>query len=73
MYTGFCWGTPERKRLLGRPRRRWEDNNRLDFKEKGLSSWTGLISLGIQKSGWFGNEHSVSKKCEEFIGYLRDG
>ena len=29
-------GTPTRKRLLGRPRRRWEDNNRMDIKEVGI-------------------------------------
>jgi hypothetical protein len=26
-------GRPERKRSLGRPRRRWEDNNKMDFQE----------------------------------------
>jgi hypothetical protein len=26
---------PERKRLLGRPRRRWEDNIKIDLKEVG--------------------------------------
>jgi hypothetical protein len=28
-------GKPERKRPLGRPRRRWEDNNKVDLKEVG--------------------------------------
>jgi hypothetical protein len=28
-------GTPERKRLLGRPRRRWVDNIRMDLGEVG--------------------------------------
>jgi hypothetical protein len=28
-------GTPEGKRLHGRPRRRWEDNIRMDVKEIG--------------------------------------
>jgi len=27
-------GKPEGKRPLGRPRRRWEDNIRMDFQEK---------------------------------------
>jgi hypothetical protein len=31
-YTIFV-GKLERKRLLGRPRRRWEDNIRMDFRE----------------------------------------
>ena len=26
VYTGFWWGKPERKRPMGRPRRRWDDN-----------------------------------------------
>jgi hypothetical protein len=29
-------GTPARKRPLGRPRRRWEDNIRMDLKEIGM-------------------------------------
>jgi hypothetical protein len=28
-------GKPEGKRLLGRPRRRWEDNIKMDFQEVG--------------------------------------
>ena len=37
-------GKPEGKRPLGRPRRRWEDNIRLDLQEVGLGyeDWTGL-------------------------------
>ena len=27
-------GTPTGKRSLGRPRRRWEDNNNMDLKER---------------------------------------
>jgi hypothetical protein len=52
VYTGFWWGTSERKKPLGRPKRRWEYNNRLDFKEKGFTTLTGLILLKIQTSGW---------------------
>ena len=29
---------PTGKRLLGRPRRRWEDNFRMDLEEKGINS-----------------------------------
>jgi hypothetical protein len=32
-------GKPEGRRPLGRPRRRWEDNIRMDFREMGV--WTG--------------------------------
>jgi hypothetical protein len=35
---------PEGKRPLGRPRRRWMDNNRLDLQEvgRGYMDWIGL-------------------------------
>jgi hypothetical protein len=37
-------GKPEGKRLLGRPRRRWEDNIRMDLQEVGYGGmdWIGL-------------------------------
>jgi hypothetical protein len=37
-------GKPEGKRPLGRPRRRWEDNIRMDLQEVGCGSmdWIGL-------------------------------
>jgi hypothetical protein len=40
----FWVGKPEGKRLLGRPRRRWEDNIRLDLQEVGCGcvDWIGL-------------------------------
>ena len=31
-------GKPTRKRPLGRPRRRWEDNIRMDLKEIGIDT-----------------------------------
>jgi hypothetical protein len=38
-------GKPEVKRLLGRPRRRWEDNIRMDLQEVGCGSmdWIELV------------------------------
>ena len=30
-------GKPTEKRLLGKPRRRWEDNIRMDLKERGIN------------------------------------
>jgi len=52
-------GKPEGRRLLGRPRRRWEDNIEIDLQEVGWGH--GLDRVG---SGWgqvegcceFGNE-----------------
>jgi hypothetical protein len=37
-------GKPEGKRPLGRPRRRWEDNIRMDLQEVGCGcvDWIGL-------------------------------
>jgi hypothetical protein len=37
-------GKPEGKRLLGRPRRKWEDNIRIDLQEEGCGGmdWIGL-------------------------------
>ena len=32
-------GKPGGKRPLGRPRRRWEDNTKMDFQEVGGGSW----------------------------------
>ena len=31
-------GKPTGKTSLGRPRRRWEDNNRMNFKEIGINT-----------------------------------
>ena len=32
-------GKPTGKRPLGRPRRRWEDNIRMDLEESGINAW----------------------------------
>jgi hypothetical protein len=44
-------GKPERKRPLGRPRRRWEDNIIIDLREIG---WGGVdwIDLAQDKGQW---------------------
>jgi hypothetical protein len=45
-------GKPEGKRPLGRPRRRWKVNNRMDLREKeGGKLWTGCIWVRIGSSG----------------------
>jgi len=41
-------GKPEGKRPFGRPRRRWEDNIRMDIKELG---W-GLTDLDQNRDEW---------------------
>jgi len=40
-------GKYEGKRTLGRPRRRWEDNIKVDLQEGGWRALTGLIWLRI--------------------------
>ena len=41
---GVLVGKPERKKPLGRPRRRWEDNIKMDLQEVGggCEDWMGL-------------------------------
>jgi hypothetical protein len=40
---------PEGKKPLGRPRNRWEDNNKMDFRKWEVGVWTGLnwLRMGI--------------------------
>ena len=40
-------GKPTGKIPLGRPRRRWEDNIRMDLEEIGINAGIGLIRLRI--------------------------
>jgi hypothetical protein len=42
---------PEGKRQLGRPRRRWEDGIRTDFREIGLRLWIGFEWLRTGTGG----------------------
>jgi hypothetical protein len=43
-------GRPEGKRPLGRPRRRWEDNIKLELREIGIdgTNWIQLAQLRVQ-------------------------
>jgi hypothetical protein len=64
-------GRPEGRRPLGRPRRRWEDNIKIDLQEVGWGAWTGLIWLMIGTGGAgsceCGNEPSGTIKRGEFL------
>jgi hypothetical protein len=40
-------GKPEGKRLLGRPRHRWEDTIKMDLLDVGWGAWTGSVWLRI--------------------------
>jgi hypothetical protein len=44
-------GKARRKEPLGRPRRRWVDNIRMDLGEVGWGMWTGFIWLRIGTGG----------------------
>ena len=44
-------GKPERKRLLGRPRRRWEDNIKVDLQEIGCVG-IDWIELAQDRDRW---------------------
>ena len=44
-------GKPTGKRPLGRPRRRWKDNIRMDLVEIGIMLEIGLIRLRIGITG----------------------
>jgi hypothetical protein len=46
VYRVLVW-KPEGKRPLGRPRRRWEDNVRMDLQEVGCGreDWIGLAQV----------------------------
>jgi hypothetical protein len=44
-------GKPERKRSLGRPRRRWEDNIKMDLREIGWGC-TDWIDLAQDRDLW---------------------
>jgi hypothetical protein len=44
-------GTPEGKRPLGRPRRRWENNTEVDLREIVIDGRTGFSRLRIGSSG----------------------
>ena len=37
-------GKPTGKRTLGRPRRRWEDNTRMDLEEIGINAGNWMVS-----------------------------
>ena len=64
-------GKPEGKRPLGRPRRRWVDNIKMDLQEVGCGymDWIGLAQDrdSLAEACECGNEHSGSVKCGEFL------
>jgi hypothetical protein len=61
---------------LGRPRRRWEDNIKMDLKEVGYGDMDWIeLAQDRQVAGTCecGNEPSGSIKCGEFLYQLQTG
>jgi hypothetical protein len=50
VFTGFWLGRLKAKRPLGRPRRRWEYNIKMDFREIGIdgANWIQLAQDRVQ-------------------------
>ena len=58
-------GEPNREEPLGRPRRRWEDNIRMDLQEVELGADSEFRQ--VAGSCECGNKHSGPMKCREFF------
>ena len=59
-YKGNLWGEPEGKRSLGRPRRTWEDNIKMDLQEVGFGGMD-LIMLAEDRDRWWAFVSAVIK------------
>jgi len=71
-------GKPEGKRPLGRPRRRWDDNIKMDHQKVGYGGmdWIEPVQDRDMWGGGTcecGNEPSGSIECAEFLDYLKTG
>jgi hypothetical protein len=51
-------GKPERKRPLGRPRRRWENNIKMDLQEAGCEGM-GWLDLAQDRDRWRALVHAL--------------
>jgi hypothetical protein len=66
-------GKPEGRRPLGRPRRRWEDNIKMDLREAGWGRGMDRSGSGYEQVAGFckcGNELSRYIKRGEFLEQL---
>jgi hypothetical protein len=63
-------GKPDEKKLLGRPRRRWEDNIKMNLQKLGWEYGLECYGLGWEQVAYCcecGNEPLVYIKCGEFL------
>jgi hypothetical protein len=56
-YTGFWWGNLGEE-PLGKPKRRWKDNLKMDLQEMGCGS-TDWIELAQERDRWRGLVNAV--------------
>ena len=76
MHTGHWRGNIGGKILLGRPRRKWNDNIKMVLQKVGWGAWTGLIGFRIGTGGGSfksAYELSGSIKCGEILDGLTAG
>jgi hypothetical protein len=69
-HTGFWWGNLKGMKLLGKLRRRWEDNIKIDLQEMGCGGmdWIKLAQdRDMAGTCECGNETSGYVKCREFL------
>jgi hypothetical protein len=60
-------GKPEGKRPLGRPRRRWVGNIKMDLRKGGCNGMDWIDLGPVEGSCEHGNELSDSIKCWEVL------
>jgi hypothetical protein len=72
MRIGYWWGKPEGNRPLGRPRRRWVDNIRMNLGEVG---WCDVDWIGLAKNRnrWRAVVNSVNLRVARNAGKLSSG
>jgi hypothetical protein len=67
-------GKPEGKRTLGRPKRKWVDNVKMDLRETGWDDvdWIDMAQFRDQWWAVVNNDLSGSTKCCEILEYLHN-
>jgi hypothetical protein len=67
---------PERERSLGKPKRRWVNNIKIDLREIGLGQFRldlySLLQGAVEGSCEYDNETSGYAKFSEILKYISD-
>jgi hypothetical protein len=81
----FSVGKPEGKRPLGRPRRRWEDNIKMDLRSVGWGGavwiylardrdrWRALVNTALTRNSDLGIERPAKVACGGFWNVVVPG